>query len=122
MSGETAALIANKLAELDPSSDEKLTKLDPRVKAAAKHLLPQSTSSGEHGRQLMEGSYESESAFHLYSPEHVPKPIAFGSYDDDNDPATWFYLCEFRDMSDEQVPDPADFVPVIVGIHKASMV
>jgi protein-ribulosamine 3-kinase len=79
--------------------------------------FPQSTS-GEDGRRMMEGSFESESAFHFYSPDHVPKPIAFGSYDDD--PATWFYLCEFRDMMDE-VPDPADFVPVIVGIHKASM-
>jgi hypothetical protein len=41
MSGETATLIANKLAELGPL-DEDLTKVDPRVKAGPFHLSDQS--------------------------------------------------------------------------------
>jgi len=67
---------------------------------------------------MMEGSFESESVFHKYSPNHVPNPIAFGSHEDD--PATWFYLCEFRNMVD-RLPSPVEFVPVIAEIHQASM-
>jgi len=66
---------------------------------------------------MMEGSFESESAFYKFSPNHVPKPIAFGNYE--NDPATWFYLSDFHDMMDD-MPDPLEFASVISDIHKAS--
>ena len=44
MSGETATLIANKLAELGPL-DKDLTEVDPRVKASPFHLGDQSVVS-----------------------------------------------------------------------------
>ncbi|KAK4222959.1 hypothetical protein QBC38DRAFT_512662 [Podospora fimiseda] len=143
MSGETATLIANKLAELALPANCEIISVSPSGASAwvqtvrIECLLEDGTiknyfrkastrfqyslfylTSGEDGRRMMEGSFESESAFHTFSPNHVPKPIAFGNYDDD--PATCFYLCESHDMMDE-VPDPANFVPIIVGIHKASM-
>jgi protein-ribulosamine 3-kinase len=67
---------------------------------------------------MMEGCFESESAFYPYNPDHIPRPIAWGHYD--SKPTTWFYLCEFRDMIDE-VPEPEEFVPIIVNIHQSSM-
>ena len=67
---------------------------------------------------MMEGTYESESILQRYCPDHVPKPITWGNYESNAD--LWFYLCEFRDMVDE-VPDPSEFVPIIVEIHKATM-
>ncbi|KAL4746266.1 hypothetical protein BDW72DRAFT_185231 [Aspergillus terricola var. indicus] len=66
---------------------------------------------------MMEGSFESEAAFYRYSPNHVPKPIAWGSYE--SDPNMWFYLSAFHDMVDE-VPAAEEFVPIIADIHRAS--
>ena len=66
----------------------------------------------------MEGTFESESVLYRYCPNHVPKPISWGSYE--SDPDTWFYICEFRDMVDE-VPEPGEFVQIIVQIHKTTM-
>ncbi|PGH32538.1 hypothetical protein GX50_04643 [[Emmonsia] crescens] len=66
----------------------------------------------------MEGSIESETLFRKCSPENVPKPIAWGNYA--SDPSTWFYLCDFHEMVDE-VPDPKEFVSIIVQVHKSSM-
>ena len=67
---------------------------------------------------MMLGTYESEMAFFAYAPEHIPKPLAWGSYK--SDPETYFYLANFHDLVDE-VPDPRDFVSIIVRIHKESM-
>jgi len=148
MSGETAALIASKISEIAISEPE-ISELDEQVLAALPtdaeilSITPSGASAwvqtvriecqlkdgtsknyfkksapGEDGRRMMEGSFESESIFHHYSPDHVPKPIAWGSYK--SKPSTWFYLCEFHDMVDE-VPEPSEFVPIIVQIHKASM-
>ncbi|EFQ88872.1 hypothetical protein PTT_15060 [Pyrenophora teres f. teres 0-1] len=70
------------------------------------------------GKRMMEGTYESELVYHSYCPSHVPRPIAWGEYEDE--PDTWFYLCEFHDMV-EEVPHPRTFVSIVAGVHKASM-
>ena len=67
---------------------------------------------------MMLGTYESEMAFWTFVPEHIPKPLASGSYK--SDPNTYFYLAEFHDMIDE-VPDPREFVSIIVKVHQESM-
>lgn len=66
---------------------------------------------------MMLGSYESEKIFNEYAPTHVPKPVAWGSYKDDQD--MWFLVSEFREMV-EETPDVRDFVSIIVKIHKDS--
>ena len=66
----------------------------------------------------MLGTYESEKAFFNYAPEHIPKPLAWGAYK--SDPNTYFYLAEYHDMVDD-VPDPREFVSIIVKIHQESM-
>ncbi|OAL33465.1 hypothetical protein AYO20_07321 [Fonsecaea nubica] len=69
------------------------------------------------GRRMMLGTYESEKFLHTYLPANVPKPIAWGAYR--NDPDMYYYLSEFREMVDE-VPDPAQFVDVVVQLHRES--
>lgn len=66
----------------------------------------------------MEGSFESEAVLNHYAPDNVPRPVAFGQYE--SDPETWFFLADFFHMIDE-VPEPSQFIPLIVKIHKDSM-
>lgn len=81
---------------------------------------PKSTQiqSGEAARRMMEGSYESEKIYHHYSPAHVPRPVAWGSYAADLN--MWYYLCDFHEMEDEW-PEAKAFVSIIMQIQKASM-
>lgn len=63
----------------------------------------------------MEDTYESELLYRSICSEHVPTPIAWGSYADQ--PDTWFYICEFHDMDMEKL-DPSAFVNSIAGYTK----
>ncbi|KAI9848522.1 MAG: hypothetical protein M1837_007191 [Sclerophora amabilis] len=76
------------------------------------------SQSGELGRRMMEGTFVSEHVFYEYSPENVPKPIAWGHYR--SKPDTWYYLSDFREMVNE-VPKVQEFVSTIVKIHRSSM-
>lgn len=66
----------------------------------------------------MEGTYYSERTFHSYLPENVPKPYAWGNFK--SDPSTWFYLCDFHEMT-EEVPEHQQFVSLVTKYHKESM-
>lgn len=76
------------------------------------------SQAGEEGRRMMEGSYELESVFHRFSPNHVPKPIAWGNYK--SSPIVWFYVSAFHNMVNK-VPEPEDFVSIIANVHRTSM-
>lgn len=66
----------------------------------------------------MLGTFASEKAFYEYAPQNIPKPIAWGNYKSNEE--MWFYLAEYHEMVDE-VPDPQQFVSIIVDIHQKSM-
>jgi protein-ribulosamine 3-kinase len=70
---------------------------------------------------MMKGTYESELLYHAYCPDHVPKPIAWGQYQDE--PNTWFYISDFHDMDSDlqNIPDPKVFVKIISDVHKESV-
>jgi protein-ribulosamine 3-kinase len=55
---------------------------------------------------MMEGSFESEKIFNHYAQKHVPRPVAWGSYE--TDPDMWFLLSDFREMR-EETPDVQEF-------------
>ena len=74
--------------------------------------------SGNLGKRIFQGTYESESLFHQYLSEHVPKPIAWGNYE--SDAQMWFYLCDFHDMVDK-VPTINQLVPTVAKVHNDSM-
>ncbi|KAL8964203.1 MAG: hypothetical protein Q9183_004619 [Haloplaca sp. 2 TL-2023] len=73
---------------------------------------------GERGREMMLGTYKSESAMHHFAPANVPKPLAWGTCK--RDPNEHFYICEFRDMTDD-LPDVKKFPALVAKIHRDSM-
>lgn len=61
--------------------------------------------SKDRGRQMMNGEFESMAAIHSLVPDLAPKPIAWGTYQ--TVPDTHFFLCEYREMT-EELPDVHD--------------
>ncbi|KAI1876829.1 uncharacterized protein JN550_000901 [Neoarthrinium moseri] len=73
---------------------------------------------GNRGREMMKGAFESESLVYSFIPDHVPKPVAWGTYK--SKPNMHFYLCHFQDMTDD-LPDPARFGAMLARLHRRSM-
>lgn len=67
---------------------------------------------------MMHGEYESTLAIHSLIPRFVPEPIAWGSYD--NVPDTHFFLCEFKEMT-EELPSPQKFAARLSSLHQRSI-
>jgi fructosamine-3-kinase len=67
---------------------------------------------------MTKGEFHSMSAIHGVIPEFVPKPIACGTYEDI--PDTHFFLCEFREMT-EDMPDPDEFASRLSTMHQKSV-
>ena len=55
---------------------------------------------------------------HHYIPTMVPKPIVYGKYV--SDPKTYFYLCEFVEMTTE-IPRPPKFCATLASLDLQSM-
>ncbi|CAN9365020.1 unnamed protein product [Alternaria alternata] len=72
-------------------------------------------SQGDAGRGMMYGEFHSMSALHGALPELAPRPIGWGEYANEAD--TYFFLCDFHDMTDE-VPDASDFPEMVAKLHK----
>lgn len=73
---------------------------------------------GNRGREMMEGTFESENTVHFFIPDNVPTPQAWGSYK--SIPNMHFYICEYLEMTDD-LPDPARFGQVLAKLHNNSM-
>ena len=73
--------------------------------------------SKDVGRQMMHGEFESMTAIHGLLPNWAPEPVAWGTYE--TIPETHFFLCEFREMSDE-LPDPHKFTARLAELHQKS--
>src|ERR1700761_7635235 len=67
---------------------------------------------------MVRGECESMRALYAVSPDMVPKPIGYGTYE--SDPNTHFFLCEFVDLYDE-LPDVVDFCEKVADLHRRSM-
>ncbi|KAF9733300.1 hypothetical protein PMIN03_009121 [Paraphaeosphaeria minitans] len=76
-------------------------------------------SSGELGMSMLRGEYHGAKTVHKYTPDGIPRPIAWGTYQ--SDPNTHFYLCEFVDMI-EELPDIRKFSALLAKLHHDSMV
>ena len=71
------------------------------------------------GQAMMEGEFWAITELHKTIPANIPKPIARGKFDKGS-PATYFFLTEFIDMSD-QAPDPNRLCSTIVDLHRNSV-
>lgn len=74
--------------------------------------------SKELGMNMTRGEFHSMSAMHNVLPEFVPRPIACGTYR--TIPETHFFLCEFREMTDD-MPDPHKFAALLSTLHQKSV-
>ncbi|KAH8662410.1 Fructosamine kinase-domain-containing protein [Xylariales sp. PMI_506] len=70
------------------------------------------------GANMMKGAFEAELALHNAIPNHVPKPLAWGT--NKRDPDTHFYLCAFIEMYDE-LPLPNKWAATVFALHLNSM-
>lgn len=74
--------------------------------------------SKERGRNMTIGEFESMVAIHDTLPQFVPKPIACGTYT--SIPDTHFFLCVFREMTDD-MPEPHQFAALLSTLHQKSV-
>lgn len=73
----------------------------------------------EAGRNMMEGEFASMTELYKTMPSFVPKPIAWGQYQFKY-PPTFFFLCDFIDMSN-QMPDPDRLCVRVAELHRKSV-
>ncbi|KAK7973044.1 hypothetical protein PG988_007178 [Apiospora saccharicola] len=50
------------------------------------------TATGDLGMSILRGEYHGAKAIHKFTPEGIPRPVAWGTYS--SDPNTHFYLCD----------------------------
>ncbi|KAL8912459.1 MAG: hypothetical protein Q9171_002552 [Xanthocarpia ochracea] len=75
-------------------------------------------ATGDRGRAMMHGTFESEKMLYAFAPNNVPKPVAWGTYRDE--PDKHFYICDFYDMTDD-LPNIQKFCALVAQIHLDSM-
>ncbi|RKK89758.1 hypothetical protein BFJ68_g16633 [Fusarium oxysporum] len=75
-------------------------------------------AEGDNGRGMMSGEFESMSLLYLITPDFVPKPHAWGTYQ--SLPNLHFFLCDFHDMT-EELPEIETFTSNVARLHKASL-
>ena len=74
---------------------------------------------GQYGRELLETCFEAEITMHKYIHEYAPKPIAWGTYAED--PNKHFFVAEFVEMIEDDIPGPEAYMAAVVALHSRSM-
>lgn len=75
--------------------------------------------TGDVGMNMVRSEMESMQSIYKVKPDFAPKPLAWGTYQSDSN--THFFLCEFRDILDDTMPDPARFTRHLADLHGSSI-
>ncbi|CAG9990629.1 unnamed protein product [Clonostachys byssicola] len=75
-------------------------------------------ASGDHGRIMIEGEFNSMSELYACAPDFVPEPHSWGRYAKGN-PDTYFFLSQFLKM-DHTMPDPEYLCSKLARLHHDS--
>lgn len=76
-------------------------------------------SVGHHGREALKGEFTSTSAMSSVVPGFCPEPIAWGTFESDQD--IHFYMCKFYNFhNDGRMPNPESFCQNLANLHKKS--
>ncbi|KAK3989601.1 Fructosamine/Ketosamine-3-kinase [Cladorrhinum sp. PSN332] len=67
----------------------------------------------------MQSAFTSETTAYQFIPEHVPRPIAKGTYK--SRPDVHFFLAEFFEMIDDDIPRPDSYMSAVAALHTRSM-
>jgi protein-ribulosamine 3-kinase len=87
------------------------------------HTFPFTTTqyaSGPLGRQLLQAEYESQTKLYNLLPEHVPQPLGWGSLDLLAPLEGHFFLSQFVEFHDPDLPDVKSAVALVAKLHGAS--
>ena len=66
---------------------------------------------------MVAGEFYSQWILHQVVPDFTPQPFVFGTYD--SDPRVSFFLSEFIDMDEKNLPDPGKFARGLAELHAA---
>ncbi|KAL1840085.1 hypothetical protein VTJ49DRAFT_820 [Mycothermus thermophilus] len=75
--------------------------------------------TGAEGLGCIESAWSSEQATYSFIPEHVPRPIAKGTYK--SNPDKHFFLAQFVDMIEDEIPRPEAYMGALAALHSRSM-
>lgn len=75
--------------------------------------------SNIQGRNMCHGEFDSMKAIYAVVPDFAPKPIAWGTYQ--SIPNTHFFLCEYRRMEENVIPEPIEFANRLSALHTSSV-
>ncbi|KAH0553010.1 hypothetical protein GP486_006795, partial [Trichoglossum hirsutum] len=76
-------------------------------------------AEGEGGSDLMRTHYSCETGMYRFIPHHVPRPVAVGTYK--SRPNVHFFLMEYVEMIDGDIPPPEPIIRPIVTLHRESL-
>ena len=71
-------------------------------------------ATGDRGRDMMEGEFESMKVLNAVTPNLTPKPIAWGTFESNRD--LHFFLCDFHEMDDD-LPEVDKFSAGLAQMH-----
>ncbi|KAG8169912.1 hypothetical protein KVR01_000657 [Diaporthe batatas] len=75
-------------------------------------------AKGDLGKSMLRGEFEGATTIYKYTPEGIPRPVAWGTYKADSN--VHFYMSEFVDMV-EDLPDIHRFSSMLAKLHHDSM-
>ncbi|KAL2179779.1 Fructosamine kinase-domain-containing protein [Thermothelomyces heterothallicus CBS 202.75] len=75
--------------------------------------------SGEEGYGCVQSAWVSENATYEFIPEHVPRPVATGRYK--SRPDKHFFLAEFVEMIEDDIPREESYMEAVAALHSRSM-
>lgn len=75
--------------------------------------------TGEEGKGCVDSAWNSETAAYEFIPEHVPRPVATGTYK--SRPDKFFFLAEFVEMIEDDIPREEVYMAAVANLHSRSM-
>ncbi|KAK7953652.1 Major facilitator superfamily transporter, partial [Apiospora saccharicola] len=78
----------------------------------------QKECKGQYGYDMMQASFQAESILHEFIPEFSPKPIVVGTYESDQN--MHFFLSDFIEMIEDDIPSPESYMAAVVALHDRS--
>jgi protein-ribulosamine 3-kinase len=94
-----------------------LSSVAPQPPTAAEMPYFYQLGVGNLSRVMLQGEYESMKALHNTSPDFVPYPLGYGTYESDRD--MHFFMCDFIDVADK-LPEKGRFCSKLADLHRRS--
>jgi fructosamine-3-kinase len=94
-------------------------RIEVRLPDGSSQVFFEKEGSGDNGPKLVGSAHASETATFEFVPEHVPRPIAKGTYK--SRPDKHFFLAQFVDMIEDDIPCPESYMAAVAALHNRSM-